>query len=167
LSKAFTKENDDLAEETPARSACPPGTRHYLTPDGAVRLQEEREQLLEERRRWLEKPAGLSREHRVGRIDRRLRELGQCLENAEVIPPPAGPRRDAQFGAVVTVRESEGGEYQYRLVGAPEVDLERGWVSTASPIARVLLGKRAGETVVLPSPEGPRKLTVLAVSYPE
>lgn len=167
LSKAFTKENDDLAEETPARFACPPGTRHFLTPDGAARLREEGERLQEERRHWLEKPAGLSREHRLGRIDQRLRELAQCLENAEVILPPAGSRREAQFGAVVTVRDGEGGEYQYRLVGAPEVDLERGWVSTVSPIARALMGKRAGEKAVLQTPEGARKLAILNVSYPE
>ncbi len=49
MSKAFTREEDDAPERpTPLRpaSSLPPGTKNYLTPDGAVRFRDELDRLI-------------------------------------------------------------------------------------------------------------------------
>jgi transcription elongation factor GreB len=42
----------------------------------------------------------------------------------------------------------------YQIVGPDEVDLAAQQISSASPVARALLGKRAGDRVVLRRPKG-------------
>jgi transcription elongation factor GreB len=54
---------------------------------------------------------------------------------------------------------------RYRIVGVDETDLDRGWVSWLSPVARALLNARLGERVRFRSPSGDRELTVVAVEY--
>lgn len=167
MSKAFTKESDTDLEEVPAsRSALPPGTRNYLTPDGSERLRAELRRLMEE-----ERPAIMAAPEeddvvrRLRRLDTRIRDLTERLENAEIVPPPAEKTEEVQFGATVTVRDEAGEVFDYRIVGVDEVDFDCGWVSWMSPIARGLIGASAGEGVTLETPGGPRKLTILRVSY--
>jgi transcription elongation factor GreB len=70
-----------------------------------------------------------------------------------------------RFGATVTVREPEGTETRYRIVGVDEIDLDRQWVSWLSPLARGLLNARIGDRVVHRTPRGPRELTVLQIEF--
>jgi len=61
----------------------------------------------------------------------------------------------------VTVSDEETGEAKtYRIVGELEADLERGMISLSSPIARALLGKRAGELVEVQVPKGIVEYTI-------
>ncbi len=53
----------------------------------------------------------------------------------------------------------------YRIVGEDEIDLSRGDVSWRSPLGRVLLKRRAGDTVILRRPSGEVELTIVSVAY--
>ena len=70
-----------------------------------------------------------------------------------------------RFGASVTVREADGSESRYRIVGADEVNLDRDWVSWMTPIARALLNARLGEKVRFRFPSGEKELEVVAINY--
>ncbi len=53
MSKAFTRESDDLPDLRDLLrqpSPLPPGAKNYLTPDGAQRLREELHRLVHEER---------------------------------------------------------------------------------------------------------------------
>jgi len=80
----------------------------------------------------------------------------------EVVSPPESRERMV-FGLTARVREASGAESEYRIVGVDESDPERGLVSWASPVARALLGKHAGETAVVKLPQGEKRLTVLGI----
>jgi transcription elongation factor GreB len=78
------------------------------------------------------------------------------------------PTTDAKrvfFSAYVTVEDEDGNEKTYRIVGADESDLERGFISIDSPVARALLGKREGDEVTVRVPKGEVEYTIVAVAY--
>ncbi|MBI3413736.1 MAG: GreA/GreB family elongation factor [Verrucomicrobia bacterium] len=169
MSKAFTRESDDAADE-PARarvpSPLPPGAKNYLTPGGAARLREELDRLIQtERPRVAQLPDETERKRRLQFMDERIHQLGQSLATAEVTPPPQTPDGVVRFGATVTVRERDGSESSYRIVGVDETDSDRDWVSWLSPIARALLGARVGQRVRFKFPAGEKELEIVSVAY--
>lgn len=166
MSKAFTRESDD-ALEAPARpriSALPFGAKNYLTSDGARRLQAELERLTQ-----IERPkiAGSDPNTRqpLQNLDQQIQQLQQSLASAVIVTPPNAPWEQVHFGATVTVRNRRKEETQYRLVGVDETDVDRGWVSWLSPIARALLNARLGERVRFKFPSGEDELEILRIEY--
>src|SRR5882762_3139336 len=103
MSKAFTRESDDLPERPTLQqlpSLLPPGVKNYLTPNGARRLQEELSRLVEvERRKTAAAPDGSDPRQPLEALDQRIRHMQQCLHAAEIVPPPAPPWDQARFGA--------------------------------------------------------------------
>lgn len=161
MSKAFTRESDDAPDRPlPARpSALPPGAKNYLTPDGAKKLGEELERLVQvDRPRLAATPEDSAGRPQLQILDQRIQQIEQCLRSAV-------PDNRVRFGATVTVREPEGGESTYRIVGVDETDLDRGWVSWLSPIARALVNAEPGQRVRLKLPAGEVELEVTGVSY--
>jgi transcription elongation factor GreB len=169
MSKAFTRESDDQPEPPPPRlpPLLPPGVKNYLTPDGARAFQEELARLVEIERPSLAAAAADSSEQRqrLQMLEQRIQQLRQNLHRAEVVPPPPPPWDQVRFGATVTVRNAQGERSCYRIVGAPEMDAERGWVSWLSPIARALLNGRLGQRVRFKFPSGEEQLEILDIAY--
>jgi transcription elongation factor GreA len=103
---------------------------------------------------------------RQAALDARMRFLESKLARAEVIDPTTIKSDRVGFGATVTVLDLETDEQSvYAIVGEDETDVERGKVSINSPIARVLIGKQAGDDVVLKLPKGDRELEVVKIEY--
>lgn len=125
---------------------------------------------------------------RAAAVDRRIAYLDAMAGLAEVVPPPPEGARDrVKFGALVRVRELPGGrggrgsaggpapldgrgqggrEIEYRIVGIDEADPDRGLIGWPSPVARALVGKRAGERAKVKLPSGELELLVLDIGYP-
>jgi len=168
MSKAFLRESDfsEPAELPSPIATLPPGAKNDLTPDGAERLRAEAMRLLdEERPKWTSSPESSDARQTLQAIDQRVRSLFKSLRTAEVISPPAVSDDHVRFGAFVTVREKTGTELQYRVVGVDEIDLERGWVSWISPLAKALMNARKGQRVILKAPRGQTELEIVAVRY--
>lgn len=168
MSRAFVRESDDQPELPIARqaSALPPGAKNYLTPGGAARMREELRDLLES-----ERPALVSQssepeaKRRLLALDQRIQQLEESLQSAEIVRPSPEGEKIVRFGATVTIKRSDGEEDSYRIVGVDEIDLERSWVSWASPIARALTNARIGERVRFKFPSGEESLEILRVEY--
>lgn len=169
MSRAFVRESDDvpqLPELPPLVSPLPPGAKNYLTPGGVERLKQEIARLAEDRPRLVSAPADdIDAKRDLQLLDQRLRYLQQSLSTAEVVPPAEGPADIVKFGATVTVREANGTEAKYRIVGVDEVDSDRNWVSWLSPIARALMNARTGGQVSFKTPRGEQKLEVVRIEY--
>jgi len=167
VSRAFVRESDDLPER-PAlarrASPLPPGTQNYITPDGAQRFREELERLVQVERPRLASADDPDGKRQLQEVNQRIDQLQQSLESAVVAPTPA-ERDRVQFGATVTVRERDGVETRYRIVGVDETDIDCGWVSWLSPIAKALLNARLGGRVRFKSPSGERELVIVSVEY--
>lgn len=151
----------------------------YITAEGAKKLRAELDELWTvERPRVTQQVADAAAmgdrsenaeyiygKRRLREIDRRVRFLSKRLEEIRVVSePPTDPGR-VFFGAWVTIEDDDGTQKTYRIVGADESDLERGYISIDSPVARGLLGKRDGDTFTVRVPKGDVEYTIVAVKY--
>jgi transcription elongation factor GreA len=92
---------------------------------------------------------------RIGMLKRRVGEIS--LINLDKVP-----RDRVGFGSHVTLQEGSGDKVTYQLVMPEDADADKGWISTASPIGRALLGKEEGDEVRVPTPAGGvRKFEIL------
>ena len=143
MSKAFTKDSDD-APVSPVRAlGVPVPVPNFVTADGLRAARGELDALA-----------------RSGEQPDRARELTAHLETAQVAPP--GEPDVVGFGASVTIERESGARTTYRLVGAIEADVKRGWLSWQSPVATALWNARVGDTVELPRGE---EVTVVEIRY--
>ena len=169
MSKAFTREENegpDLPEVAPLTSALPPGARNYMTRAGADRLRAELADLVETKRPQVAAATDdPETKRRLSMLDQRIFQIEQSLQTVEVITPPEGPPTTVTFGATITVHEPNGETATYRIVGVDETDLDRGWVSWISPIARALMNSSVGQRVRFKFPSGEEELEILGISY--
>jgi transcription elongation factor GreA len=150
----------------------------FLTVEGYHRLQEELEHLCTVRRREV---AGRLREalpegdvlengglQDVVRdqlfLECRIAELRDVLGRAVVIRE-SGPRERVGLGSTVTVVELAEScpRETYRIVGSVEADPADGRISYACPLGQALIGRRAGEEVVIGAPAGELAFRVVEV----
>jgi transcription elongation factor GreB len=179
MSKAFTKETDNDDDDEIIVPALPEGTKNYMTPGGFARLIAEMDGFMQDERpklvqivQWAASNGDRSEngdyqygKKRLREIDRRLRYLKKQLDNAEVIDPATRDTDQVFFGATVTVADAQGVESTVAIVGVDETDVERGYISWMSPMARTLTKSRAGDSVTLRTPTGVAEIEVIAVRY--
>ena len=92
---------------------------------------------------------------RIGQLRGRLTELGM-INVAQI------PRDRAGLGSSLTILDLDNDlEITWELVVPEVADLERGLISIASPIGRGLVGKKAGDEVLVETPSGGRRFEVL------
>lgn len=156
-----------------------PKSSPYITPEGEKALKNELQELWQLRRRDVvpalqaaaaegdrsENAEYIYRKKQLGQIDRRIRYLSKRLDIIEVIDRKPPNREKIYFGATVTLESEQGEEFEYRIVGADEIDPARSHISVDSPVARALLGKVIDESVQVELPEGSLKLLILNVDY--
>lgn len=182
MSKAFTKEQDSVEEETDLEAAVSkflPGQKNYITPDGAKRLREELLHLLDVVRPEVTKTVAWAASNgdrsengdyiygkrRLREIDRRIRFLTKRIESAEIVDPVTLKSDQVRFGATVTVRDSGGKQRTYSIVGVDETDVKRGHISWISPLGSALLKNRVGDAVSFRSPKGEETLEIIEIRY--
>ena len=101
-----------------------------------------------------------------GFIEGRIQDLEDRIARADVIDVSALSGDAVKFGATVSlVDEETDAKVTYQLVGEYEADLKAGKLSVASPIARALIGKTAGDSIEVTAPGGVKYYEILAVSY--
>ena len=131
MSKAFTKETDDVPEAPIRKLGIPVPELNVVTPAGLRAARAELDELT-----------------RTGGDADRIRELTEHLATARAIEP--ADRAVVGLGAGVTVEDDDGVRTIYRIVGAIEADPRRGAISWQSPLAQALWGARVGDSVTLP-----------------
>src|SRR4030042_2834074 len=84
-------------------------------------------------------------------IDHRIRELKLLLKFADVIQ--TNQTAVVALGSVVTISDGQN-NMVYSIVGKLEADPAKGKISDDSPIGKMLIGKKVGESVTVELPEG-------------
>lgn len=99
-------------------------------------------------------------------IEGRIQELEAVIGKAQIINPSELSGDTVKFGATVSVvDEDTDEEATYQIVGDYETDTEAGKISISSPIARALIGKAEGDSVVVKTPKGAKDYEILNVTY--
>ena len=71
------------------------------------------------------------------------------------------PRDRVSLGSEVSLYDADKDEeVVYRLVMSEEADVQKGRISTSSPIGRALMGKQEGVEVEAHTPAGPRQFEI-------
>ena len=188
MTNQFTHDDPDEYEdeEPPAEdpgAPAPPPPKNYITPAGLERLRAELKFLLLRERpavtevvTWAAGNGDRSEnadyqygKKRLREIDRRIRFLRKRIDAAHIVDP-AAPRAGRAathvfFGATVRYSNGAGAEREVRIVGADELDLDRGYISWMSPLANALMKAGEGDTVILRAPGGTEELEILEVRY--
>jgi transcription elongation factor GreA len=104
---------------------------------------------------------------RQGFVEGRIKEVEGKLSNAQIIDPQL---LDADgrcvFGATVDIEDQDSGAtVTYQIVGEDEADIKIGKLSVASPMARALIGKYAGDIAQVQAPGGIREYEIIDVRY--
>jgi transcription elongation factor GreA len=149
----------------------------YLTAEGAAKLKEELQRLINVERTALARrlrdavsQGDLSENadyHKAkedqGFLEGRIQELQYLLKNAIIVENHNGAREIVDIGASVTVQEEGIDPEVYWLVGAKEADSRNRKISNESPVGRALMGKRVGDVVTIETPGGQTQMKILKI----
>jgi len=101
-------------------------------------------------------------------IEGRITELEDVTSRAEVIDLSKLSGNTVTFGAKVNIIDEENDqETNYQIVGPYEANLEKGLISIASPIAKALIGKQKGVSVIVTTPSGTKNYEILSIEIPK
>jgi transcription elongation factor GreA len=102
-----------------------------------------------------------ARQH-LGMLDGRIQTIENSLRRAQVIEE-TGDRGIVRMGSTVVIKD-DFGVSTYQVVGPTEGNMAKGLLSVASPLGKVIVDRRAGETVTFSTPGGERQATIVGVS---
>lgn len=144
MSVAFTREED--LEATAADLADRPISPHpnLVTPEGLALIEA---QLAAARAAYTAAQVQGSIESdrtAMARATRDLRYWGARRASAQLVEPGEDDGV-VRFGGSVSIAREDGRTQTWRIVGEDQADPAQGSVSYVSPLARAVLGKRAGD----------------------
>ena len=97
-------------------------------------------------------------------IEGRISELEDVTSRAEVIDAAKLTGEKVTFATTVSVADEDTDEESvFHIVGPYEADINRGLVSTSSPIARGLIGKSVGDSAEVQTPGGIKSYEILSI----
>ena len=149
----------------------------YLTSEGFLKLEEELDNLkkverpevitaLKEARAQgdLSENAEYSAARdRQAKVESRIKEIEYTLEHATIIENNNDGK--VRIGSVITIQYDDDDETEeYTIVGTNEADPFSNKISNVSPIAVAVIGKKAGDTASVESPNGNFNIKVVKVA---
>ena len=133
------------------RAYLPEGVPNYVTKEGLDALKEEMKSLEEERVK-----AG-DNYIMVNFLDATIKQLVGRINSAVEVDLSKVSKETVSFGAWVRYNGRV-----VRIVGVDEADVNKGLISFVSPIAKMLIGKKAGDVIEL---KGKERIVVEEVSF--
>lgn len=94
-------------------------------------------------------------------VQARLSMLHKRVSELSLLNLDRMPEDRVAFGSTVHLEEVDGDTVVYRLVMPEDADPDKGWISTASPIGKALMGKEEGDEVEVPTPSGVREFELV------
>jgi transcription elongation factor GreB len=152
MSRGFIKEGDqEEIPRVPMRAYLPEGVPNYVTKEGLEALKEELKDLEAERVK-----AG-DNYIMVNFLDATIKQLIDRINSAVEVDISKSNKDMVSFGAWVRYNGRV-----VRIVGVDEADVNKGLISFISPIAKMLIGKKAGDIIEM---KGSERIKVEEVSF--
>lgn len=143
--------------------------RYPMTVQGEKQLRDELDRLKKEKP-LVSEAIATAREHgdlrenaeyhaareQMGFLEGRIKDIEARLSNAQIIDiSTIPPGNKVIFGVTVTLLNCNTDQkVTYKIVGEDEANVTAGKISISSPIARALIGKEVGDTVMVKTPGG-------------
>jgi transcription elongation factor GreA len=150
-----------------------------VTEEGLKKMKEELEYLKTVKRKEVIDTIGIARafgdlsenseydeaKNEQAKVEARIIELEEQLKNAKVVDESEINTDVANIGTKIRVRNLNlDKEIIYSLVGSTEADPFNMKISDESPIGKVLMGRKKGETVQYETPKGEFTLKILEIT---
>ena len=150
-----------------------------VTEEGLRKMEEEFEYLKTVKRKEIIDTIGVARsfgdlsenseydeaKNEQAKVEARIMELEEQLKKVKVVNESDIKTDEVSIGNKVKVLNiSLNKEIDYSVVGSSEADPFNNKISDESPIGKVLIGRKKGETVEYETPKGLFKLEILAIS---
>ena len=86
------------------------------------------------------------------------------LSKAQIVENDEIDTSSASLGTTVTLKDTDLKKtFVYKLVGTEEADIKENRISAASPVGMAVMGKKAGEEVIVRTPRGIRHIKVMKI----
>ncbi len=97
-------------------------------------------------------------------VEGRIIQLENMLRNASVIDETEISLEAVSVGSIVKVKDYDfDEEVEFHIVGSAEADPIRNKISNESPVGKTLIGKKVGDIVEVPVPDGVSKFEILEI----
>jgi len=96
-------------------------------------------------------------------VEGRILTLENMIKNVTLIEEDKKPSKFVKIGSKIRVRNPDGEEEHYTIVGSAEASPGEGRISNESPVGSALLGKKVGDEVEAETPAGALKLKLVAI----
>ena len=151
----------------------------YMTLDGVKQLEDELDYLITVKRKENAEDMGIAigfgdlsenAEYEQAlkdreSIERRISVLKGRLLHVEIVDDTNIDKNVINVGAYITLKDFDGGVFNFTLVGEGEGDINQGKVSISSPVGKSLLGQPKNTCVNVEAPDGIIKYKVLNIKY--
>ena len=99
-------------------------------------------------------------------IEGRIAELTDLLSRAQIIDPTSYEHNAVKFGSTVLISDLDTDkESRYTVVGIAEANLDKGYISLSSPLAKAMLGKKVGDEFKVRLPKGESEFEIVSIKY--
>ncbi len=155
------------------------GEVSYITEEGLRKLKEELDHLTRVERPAISRQIAEARDkgdlsenaeydaakEAQGMLEMKIAKLENLIANARVIDESKIDTSTVQMMNRVKLKNLNNGQMmEYTLVSETEADLKTGKLSIQTPIAKALIGKKAGEQVEVAVPSGTISLEIVEIS---
>src|ERR1700675_4888792 len=102
---------------------------------------------------------------RQGFVNARIAQLKKRMGDLGMLNLTNIPKDRAGYGSRIVVMDLQRSvEVDHNLVSNEEADVEKGLISTTSPIGRALLNRKVGDEVQVATPAGQKELEVMRLA---
>jgi transcription elongation factor GreA len=155
-------------------------TEYYFTEKGYQKLKDEIEKLEKFIKQDIAKEIATARDHgdlkenaeyaaAKEKQAMHMAKLGQLQERftkARIVRKEDLAPGVVTLGKEVRVKElGSGDQRRYVILGEGETDIDKGFISYQSPLAKAFLGHKRGDVVDVQLPRGPKQFEILKVDF--
>jgi transcription elongation factor GreA len=99
---------------------------------------------------------------RQGYVNAKISQLKKRMGDLGMLNLSNIPKDRAGYGSRLTVLDTQRDvKIEYKLVSTEEADVEKGLISTTSPIGKALLNKKVGDEIEVATPAGKKEFEVV------
>src|ERR1700737_1863931 len=99
---------------------------------------------------------------RQGYVNAKISQLKKRMGDLGMLNLSNIPKDRAGYGSRLTVLDTQRDvKIEYKLVSTEEADVEKGLISTTSPIGKALLNKKVGDEIQVVTPAGQKEFEVV------
>jgi transcription elongation factor GreA len=102
---------------------------------------------------------------RQGYVNAKISQLKKRMGDLGMLNLTNIPKDRAGYGSRLTVLDTQRDvKIEYKLVSTEEADVEKGLISTTSPIGKALLNKKVGDEIEVATPAGKKEFEVVRLA---